>query len=205
MNRNALLLSTALIGLIFLLGGAMPEPRNPPTANTGAPGETSCMLSNCHVGGSFTGTVSLSGLPDTVLADQSYEITLFNRSNSVRSGFQMTVLDATNKFTGAFTGNAEVNVARDNGNSRTYARHALAKFLFNGEASWKFNWKAPASVLNDSMVFYFSSMCGNGDGNRTGDNSIKSSKRVIFKLPSASDDLLAETRTISAYYSKGAI
>jgi hypothetical protein len=186
---NKLILPFFALTLIAILStGSMPEPSNPPTGNTGAPGETACMLSGCHSGGSFTGTVEISGVPDTVIANQTYTITLTNKSNAVRSGFQLTVLDTTNKFIGTLIKGTNVSIAKDNFNGRTYARQSAAQFLTNGETSWSFQWKAPASS-NEKLTFYFVSMCANGDGNNSKDNSIKNTRKVIFNLPVANTDL----------------
>lgn len=186
--KSIIILFTILF-ILFLFSGSMPEPSNPPTANTGAPGETACMLSGCHNGGTFTGNVDITGVPDTVFVNQTYDVTITNRSNAVRSGFQLTVLDATNKFTGTLMQATGVSIGRDNSTGRSYARQSVAKFLTNGEASWSFKWKAPASIANENLTFYFSSLCANGDGNNGKDNSIKNTKTVILKLPTATNDL----------------
>lgn len=177
----------------------MPEPRNPPLGNSGAPGETSCMLSGCHSGGAFTGVISISGIPDTVLADQTYNLTLTNSSDAIRSGFQLTSLDVNNKFTGTLTGNTEVNVAKDNTTGRTYARQALAKNFNNGLVSWTFKWKAPASVTDNKLTFYFAGMLANGDGDKSKDNSIKSLKTVVFQIPTATQDALNPFEQFKAF------
>jgi len=181
----------SLLGCIFifeLFVNSLPEPRNPPLGNSGAPGETSCMLSGCHSGGAFTGVISISGIPDTVLADQTYNLTLTNSSDAIRSGFQLTSLDVNNKFTGTLTGNTDVNVAKDNTTGRTYARQALAKNFNNGMVSWTFKWKAPASVTDNKLTFYFAGMLANGDGDKSKDNSIKSLKTVVFQIPTATQE-----------------
>ncbi len=181
----------------------MPEPSNPPTGNTAAPGETACMLSGCHSGGTFTGTVSINGIPDTVFVNQTYDVTIINISNAVRAGFQLTVLDGTNKFTGTLIKGTGVTIAKDNSNGRTYARQAPAKFLSNGTASWSFQWTAPANFTNENLTFYFTSLCANGDGNNSKDNSIKNTKSVILKLLVANSDLKDIKSTVKVFIQNG--
>ncbi|HND89426.1 MAG TPA: hypothetical protein PK971_13920, partial [Saprospiraceae bacterium] len=77
----------SLFGLWLLLINSQTDPNNPPTARTGAPGETTCQASGCHSGGAFTGTVTISGVPDTAVYGQTYTITLTNASNCTRAGF----------------------------------------------------------------------------------------------------------------------
>jgi hypothetical protein len=155
------------------------------------------MLSGCHNGGSFTGNVDISGVPDTVFVNQTYDITITNRSNAVRSGFQLTILDATNKYTGTLIQGIGVSIGKDNTTGRSYARQSTAKFLTNGEASWSFKWKAPASIANENLTFYFSSLCANGDGGNGKDNSIKNTRSVVLKLPTANNDLSAFNSTVN--------
>lgn len=155
------------------------NPSNPPLGRTGAPGETTCMAAGCHSGGTFTGSVGLSGLPDTVVANQTYSLTLTNTSNAVRAGFQLTCLDAANIKCGTLTTAAGVNVATSGG--RQYARQLTPKTLSGGSASWTFSWKAPATLAVDSLKFYFVSLAANGNNNNSGDNVLISTKKVNFR------------------------
>lgn len=155
------------------------DPSNPPTGKTGAPGETTCSQSNCHTGGNYTGTVTLNGLPDTVTAGQAYTLTLTNASNCVKTGFQLTCLNAANTKCGTLGNGTGVNIATASG--RQYARQSSAKTMSNGMGSWNFTWTAPTTLTGDSIKFYFVSLCANGNGNRTGDNVLVSSKKVHFK------------------------
>lgn len=173
------------------------DPSNPPTGKTGAPGETTCAQSSCHSGGTFTGTVNISGIPDTVVANQSYTLTLTNTSNASKAGFQLTCLTSANAKCGALTAGSGVNVAT--GSSRQYARQSTPKTLSGGSTSWTFTWKAPATLAVDSFKFYFVTLCANGNGNRTGDNVLLNSKSVHFKtLTSAASDPVAD-RMVSLY------
>lgn len=193
------------IALFFfsLFTSSVPEPSNPPTANTGAPGETTCQQSNCHGGGNYTGTAVLVGLPDTLEANKTYEVTILNESDSaIRTGFQLTALDDGFASVGTLAEipNERVNVARDNVTRRFYARHLQARFFdVNGEARWKFNYTAPASVVNDSIIFYFTALLANGNGDRIGDNVIKVRKSYQFKMPVANNDVHQGAPEISLF------
>lgn len=157
------------------------DPNNPPIARTGAPGETTCGASGCHSGGNYTGSVSVSGVPDTVVAGQSYSVTLTHASNAVRAGFQMTVLDGNNAMCGTFTTGSGCSIGTNNNNGRKYIRQSSPRNLSGGSTSWTFSWKAPAAVNNELIHFYFTSLAANGDGEKTGDKVLINTKEV--RLP----------------------
>ncbi len=164
--------------IICLVASNKINPNNPPAGRTGAPGETTCQASGCHAGGAFTGTVELTGVPDTVVANTSYTLTLTNTSDAVRSGFQLTVLDKANTKVGTLTAGAGCSLA--NAGGRQYVRQSSPRNLTGGSTSWSFTWKAPAEVANDSIFFYFASLCADGNGQKTGDNALKNSKAVVL-------------------------
>lgn len=165
---------------LVLFSSTKYNPNNPPVGRTGAPGETTCQASGCHSGGAYVGTVEITGVPDTVVANQAYSITLTNTSNAVKSGFQLTVLNEANQKTGTLTAGTGCSIG--NGGGRQYVRQSSPRTLTNGSTFWSFTWTAPATVVDDSIHFYFASLCANGTGNTNGDNAIKSSKSVV--LPS---------------------
>ncbi len=150
---------------------------NPPTGKTGAPGDGKC--SDCHNGGTFTGNLSISNLPDTIIANKKYTISLNVNSKANKSGFEMLVLDGKNNSLGSFIANAEVGSRIDNG--KNYAAHKNPKAFIAEKTSWTFDWTAPAKVTNDSLIFYYTSNLVNGTGNTTGDNPIFGKKKVILK------------------------
>ena len=175
----------ALFGSWLFLTNSMIDPNNPPTGRTGAPGETTCSTqSGCHTGGTFTGTVSISGVPDTIVAGQTYTITLTNASNAVRAGFQLTVWDGANAMCGTLTAGTGVSIGSGSA-SKKYARQSSPKTLSGGSTSWSFTWKAPATASGNKATFYFVSLCANGNGNKTGDIAITGNKTVFFPSTSA--------------------
>ncbi len=188
MKINALSLFFAL-GIIFtLFTSSMRDPNNPPTGKTGAPGETTCAQSSCHSGGAFTGTVTITGVPQTAIFGQVYPLTVTNTSNAIRAGFQLTCLDSLNAKCGTLSTATGVSVA--NGNSRQYARQSQPKNLSGGSTSWTFNWTAPATVIGNKATFYFVSLCSNSNGQKTGDNVLVSSKPFVLALTSATEEVL---------------
>jgi len=175
-----------LLAAWFLLTNSMRNPNNPPLAQTGAPGETTCSTaSGCHTGGTFMGTVSISGVPDTVEANQTYTITITNTSNAIRAGFQLTCWDGANAMCGTLTAGTGVNIGSGTANKK-YARQSSPRTLSGGSASWTFTWKAPASASGDKATFYFTSLCSNNNGQKTGDNAIQSNKMVVLRTTSTS-------------------
>ncbi len=170
---------------------SMLDPNNPPAAKTGAPGESTCAQSGCHSGGSYTGTVTLSGLPDTVTTGQAYSITLTNASNAVRAGFELTCLDANNAASGTFTNGTGTSNTTSNG--RRYIRQSSPHTLSGGSTSWTFTWNAPTTVTTEQVTFYFVSLCANGNGGKTGDNVFQATHSVVLQapVPTAIDDAQA--------------
>ena len=164
----------AFVGSNFKL-----NPSNPPTQRTGAPGETTCQASGCHSGGTYKGTVTLSGLPDSVETNATYTLTLHTKSTgAVRNGFQMTCLTSTKTACGTFSNINGTNIST--ASLKQYIRQSNYKKFAGDTAVWTMKWKAPA-VKNDSSFFYFSSLLANGNGGDSGDNCLAGKKRIYFK------------------------
>lgn len=165
---------------IISLSAVLDNPRNPPPARTGAPGELTCQTPDCHKGGSFVGTVTLNGIPDTVNANEKYSVSITQASNALRAGFEVTALDGSNTRTGTFaTKDNTTNVATQSG--RQYIRQARAVLLANGNVSWTFDWTAPSNLTSgDTIRFYFVSLAANNNDNESGDNVLINAKTVSF-------------------------
>ncbi len=178
MKIKSLTVALALFATWNMLTGSMRDPNNPPAGRTGAPGETTCAASGCHSGGTYTGTVAISGIPDTITANQSYTITLTHTSNAVRAGFELTCLDNANAKCGTLTAGTGTSLATSGG--RQYVRQSAPKTLSNGSTSWTFTWKAPASISGNQATFYFASLAANGNGKNTGDNPLLGTKNIVL-------------------------
>ncbi|MCB9354921.1 MAG: choice-of-anchor V domain-containing protein [Saprospiraceae bacterium] len=179
MKRNTIYTLLLLLTAWQILSSSMRDPNNPPTGRTGAPGETTCGASGCHTGGNYSGEVTISGVPDTIVAGQTYTITLTHASNAVRAGFELTCLDASNAKCGTLTNISGTSLATAGG--RQYIRQSSPKNLSNGSTSWDFTWQAPASPNGSNATFYFASLAANGNGQRTGDNVLTNTKGVVFQ------------------------
>jgi hypothetical protein len=176
---------TLLLAAWFFLTNSMLNPSNPPTAKTGAPGESTCSTtSGCHNGGTFIGTVSISGVPDTVVPGQIYTIVLTNSSNAVRAGFELTCWDEINAMCGTLTAGSGVSIGSGSAGKK-YARQSTPKTLSGGNTSWSFTWKAPTTASGNKITFYYASLCANGDGGKSGDIAITGNKSVVLQATSA--------------------
>ena len=178
-----------LTALWLTLSSTIIYPNDPPTGSTGAPGETTCQQSGCHSGGAYTGTVAISGVPDTVVANTTYTITLTNTSTAVRAGFQLVCLDATGAQCGTLTAGTGTAIATSG--TKQYVSQSTPKIMSAGSAAWTFTWKAPATftALNNPITFYFATLAANGDGGSSGDNVLKASKAVRFKATTSSKEI----------------
>lgn len=181
MQHKLFIASALLLGLWFSLSSNKLNPSNPPTGKTGAPGETTCGDSGCHnPAGTLTGTVSISGVPDTIVPNQTYAVVIKNESNATRAGFEMICLDGANAMCGTFSIVANSGVNIGSSGTKRYPRQSTPKTLSGGSASWTINWKAPATASGNKATFYFASLCANGNGQRTGDNVVTGQKTVVL-------------------------
>jgi hypothetical protein len=159
--------SGLVLGVLIWLANA----NNPPTGRTGAPFDNgSC--NNCHDGGNFSGSVSISGLPAVVAPNTTYplEITLAPLSgNPNRGGYQLVVVDGNNQNAGDL-----VAINTQSGTEffagREYIEHRAPKlFMGGGPATWAFNWTSPASAARDTIRLFFIGNFCNGNGSSSGD------------------------------------
>ena len=165
----------------FTLTNGVLYSSDPPVGNTGGPGETTCQQAGCHNGGSYAGSVTISGVPDEVVANTTYTITLTNTSNAVRAGFQLVCLNAANAQCGDLIAGTGTSIELSG--TKQYIRHSPGKSLSGGKVSWTFSWKAPATLTNSNktITFYFASLAANGNASESGDNVLKDNKAVLFK------------------------
>lgn len=179
MKINILFAVMALLAIWQTSTATLRDPNNPPTGRTGAPSETTCQASGCHSGGSYTGTVSISGVPDTIAPNTTYTVTLTNTSNAVRAGFELTCLDSANVKCGTLTAGTGCSTTTAGG--RQYVRQASPKTLSNGSTSWTFTWKSPVTAAGNSATFYFVSLAANGNGKESGDKVLQANKKVVLQ------------------------
>ena len=141
----------------------------PPASRTGAPGETNCAGSGCHVGAPMLNSplleIDFNNGSAFYEADVTYDIALNVNQTGARYGFEMVALDAANNSVGQFaaTGaNTAINPNMPNG--RSYINHLNAPTSRN----FTFQWTAPAAEVG-AVTFYAAGNAANGNGNPMGD------------------------------------
>jgi uncharacterized protein (TIGR03437 family) len=163
----------------------------PPTASTGAPNETTCVV--CH--NEFTlnaggGAIAITGLPASYAPGQQVDVTVtVSFSARTRFGFQLTALDDSGKQAGAFTitDTARTQVVNDNvnGSPRSYVEHGGGGTTVpapGGQNSWTFRWTAPATSVG-KVTFYAAGNAANSNFQTTGDYIYTTSAVVQAPLP----------------------
>lgn len=141
---------------------------NPPDGNTGAPFDGLC--SGCHSGGSYDGTISISGLPSTIAPNTTYPITLTMMATTgspVVGGFQLVAVNAANQNIGDLIAGSGSGTSFFN--SREYVDHRGPKAFSGGSVSWTFDWTSPNGPNGTVVNMYFSGNMANGNGNSSGD------------------------------------
>src|SRR6185295_17188383 len=143
---------------------------------TGAPGETTCAVSDCHGGQPNTGVGKLLiTAPSVYEPSKTYEITVKHMTTDNtrrRWGFQLTALDQSNSKAGELQNSGSLTqvLTGGPGGNRQYIEHSFLG-TFQGQrlqASWTFNWTAPSADVGP-VVFYAAGNQANNDGNNTGD------------------------------------
>lgn len=148
----------------------------PNAGHSGAPGELTCAVSDCHGGQPNTGVGQLQILgPSVYEPGKTYEITVKHMTTDNgrrRWGFQLTALDRTNNKAGELQNSGSLTqiLSGGPGGERQYVEHSFLG-TFQGQrfqASWIFNWTAPSSDVGP-VILYVAGNQANNDGNNTGD------------------------------------
>lgn len=165
----------SFLGVIFCALLFFSNSTNPPNARTGAPGDDGTCASGCHGGGSFQGTVDISGIPSTIQAGETYTVTLTTTAtvgNPVTGGFQILALNSANQNVGDMivTNGAETGTNSQGG--REYMEHRGDKNFSGGQVSWTFDWQAPNGPNNEDITLWFVSVLANNNGGNNGDNVV---------------------------------
>jgi hypothetical protein len=166
----------------------------PDTANTGAPGETTCAQSACH--GQFAPTLgnnsvaTIEGLPAGYVPGATYELTARVSSASVtsftqkRGGFQLTAKKADKSRGGQLVvgPGTKFNPASAPATRAQYLEHTEGKP--GSDVTWTFQWTAPAAG-SGPVTFYIAGKSANNDGDTTGDRIFTNA----YPVPEASVQL----------------
>lgn len=179
LRSSALLRATGLVlGVLVWLANA----NNPPTATTGAPFDNGT-CNNCHSGGNFSGSVSISGLPATIAPSTTYPVVITlspSGGNPNRGGYQLVVVDGNNQNAGDLVAtNSQSGTEFFAG--REYIEHRAPRlFTGGGPATWSFNWTSPAAAGRDTIRFFFIGNFCNGNGGSSGDVAFTGSRVFRF-------------------------
>ncbi|HPF35731.1 MAG TPA: hypothetical protein P5571_12670 [Candidatus Krumholzibacteria bacterium] len=140
---------------------------------TNAPGEGNC--TGCHADfplNSGTGVLDIVNIPSAYDPDTTYDLTVsLSDPAAQRWGFEMTVLDGTDTFTGTLA-TTDVNTQTSTGGvfGRTYIKHTSAG-TNNGQTgsnTWTVRWTSPPAGSGD-VTFYIAGNAANGNFFNTGD------------------------------------
>ncbi|NUO02077.1 MAG: hypothetical protein HUU01_15845, partial [Saprospiraceae bacterium] len=153
------------IAILFLSNN-----NNPPNGYTGAPpsGQT---CASCHGGGSNSGNVAITGLPASIVPDQIYPITVtVTRTTGTpqKAGFQMTVLDGNNTFTGTFSSPGGGATVQSTGGIFYFEHNPGQNFGAENTLNFTVNWRAPATG-SGPITMYAAANLANGNNSTTGD------------------------------------
>jgi len=156
---------------------------NPPTGKSAAPFDGNC--NDCHSGGNFNGTLTVTGFPATANPGATYDITvtMANATGSPsKAGLQMVVVDANNGNCGDLKETAS-DLGTEFLSGREYVEQRGGKNFSGGMVSWDFQWVAPASVPGNTIkVYYIVNMC-NGNGGSGGDKPLWDNLSFAFAGP----------------------
>ncbi len=166
---NIITFNFALLVLAYIF---MSNNANPPDGFTGAPGEGTC--SSCHSGGTYSGDVSITGLPSSITAGQAYPITITLTATSgspVKGGFQCTVLNNSNNSVGNLVALSNDHGVSTGGNGRQYVDQRGGKSFSGGSVSWTYQWTAPSGPNGLPITIYGVGNFTNANNNSGGDNA----------------------------------
>ena len=152
----------------------------PPFGRTGSPADNfkTCNDTGCHnsfVLNSGSAKFSISA-PSSYILGETLSVTVsFSNSNTLKHGFELSALDANNKYAGTFNTVDNQTQTSSDGN---YIEHTSAGSSQSGNASWNTKWTAPSSEVQNPVTFYAAGNEANGDGSRDGDYIYTITKQV---------------------------
>ena len=141
----------------------------PPTALTGAPGQSNC--TNCHSSYnvvSNSSSITVTSTPTNIFSAGYTPGTLYSITYTLAQcnmgGFEMTALKTGNTAAGTFALTNTTTTSLQTASSKQYVGHKNA----NSTRSWTFNWTAPAAGTG-VVTFYTSGMLADGTGDEAFD------------------------------------
>ena len=174
MPQNKLIAVVSFFALLFSPSLAAARSGGPDDGLTNSPpNRQNC--TECHSSFGFNsgqGSVTLQGLPEDYQPGDTYRLTLaLADPNARRWGFEITSLTTRDARAGNIAVvNQQATQLSDNNNQPQYLKHRAAG-TFQGQAnnaSWQFDWTAPAEGTG-RVTFYYCGNAANNNGNNTGD------------------------------------
>jgi len=146
------------------------EPENPPAARTGGFGEPTCQ--ECHFESDVnagTGTIEVA-LPDFVLPDTTYHITVqLTHPGMRRAGFMLSTRTPHGGQAGRLRATDERTTTTAAGDV-VYVHHALGGTWVEGDSqSWTFEWTTDGLLQGAVVVVHVAANAGNNDASPFGD------------------------------------
>lgn len=185
-NKNLIYTSALFLVLIFGLANSGQHPVSSNSGYTGAPGDSNC--SHCHSGtnNSIEGSINITGLPDTIVTNNIYKLTVIitsTNNNAKKAGFQLVALTGTNTNAGSLSNNAQGTEIRTVFGGKTYLGHApSANIAANTNVTYTVDWTAPATPgLNPVIKFYAMGLLANDNNETSGDRVVATSKQIPIK------------------------
>lgn len=175
---------------------------NPPPARTQAPpaSGSTCASSGCHSNaGSFTGDVSVMGLPAEIMPNTSYTISVVVNNtdgNATRAGFQLDIIDDSETSVGTLA-NPSTGSGIETNAGRTYFEHRTGQTFSANQASWTVEWTAPASISGNSVQFWTVGNIANGNGGSSGDNVVFNMQSVDFSSAAPVSAMISASSDVS--------
>lgn len=193
-----------LFGLVLTLlvtGLSLASSSGRNDARAGAPGDIST-CSQCHSSTGGNGTISLVEPPASVVAGNTYTLTLRledDNNSTMTGGFQIVATDGTsNEQVGEF---GALNGEGTRVSPIDRLVQSQPKDFADGAVDWTFDWTAPAELTSEEVVFYFVGNAANDDGsNGDGDFTRTGSLNIPFMTePSSLFEARQENAQLAVY------
>ena len=178
----------AILAFIGMAAANKPLSSGAPSASTGAPLEQTCGMSTCHDDNAINDGPAILGLdlPQNIKAGELVPITIHIKDDSkVRFGFEVTVLDESNKKAGRLILKDTLRTQIIGSKSGLPGREYLTYTYYGtgadkaGFTSWQAYWEAPQTP--GKVTFYLAGVSANNDGEDKGDKVYTMQKDVTIQ------------------------